>query len=132
MNSFNHYAFGAIGEWMYENIIGIQPDPDSPGYRHFILKPLPGGSLTWARGSYNSISGKIEAEWKKDGKKFKYDFTIPANTTAKVSIPGNSLENVLLKNKKAADHNGQFNPVYKDGYTIFELPAGTWTAISEL
>jgi len=57
MNSFNHYAFGAIGEWMYENIIGIQPDPDSPGFRHFILKPLPGGSLTWARGSYISISG---------------------------------------------------------------------------
>ena len=132
MNSFNHYAFGAIGEWMYENIIGIQPDPDSPGFRHFILKPLPGGSLTWAKGSYNSISGKIDAGWKKEGSRFEYDFTIPPNTTATVCIPGKSSENVLLNNNKPADLNGQFNPVYRDGYTILELPSGTWTATSDL
>jgi alpha-L-rhamnosidase len=132
MNSFNHYAFGAIGEWMYENIVGIQPDQGAPGYTHFILKPSPGGSLTWAKGSYNSISGNIVAGWKKEGNKFEYDFIIPANSTATVSIPGNSSENVLLNNKKIDDLEGQFNPVYKDGYTIFELPAGKWTAISDL
>ena len=65
MNSFNHYAFGAVGEWMYENIVGIRLDRNHPGFRHFILKPLLGGTLTWAEGSYHSLCGNIKAKWKK-------------------------------------------------------------------
>ena len=132
MNSFNHYAFGAIGEWMYENIIGIQPDPDSPGFRHFILKPVPGGTLTWAKGSYNSISGKIEAGWKKEGKRFEYHFTVPPNTTATVYIPGTSAQNVLINGKKPDEIMELDHPVYKNGCTIIEIPSGTWSATSEI
>jgi alpha-L-rhamnosidase len=132
MNSFNHYAFGSIGEWMYENIVGIQPDPESTGYRHFILKPLPGGTLTWATGSYNSISGKIEAGWKKEGTKFEYTFVVPANTTATVYIPGKSAGNVFLKGKRNDKKPGQNTPVYENGYMRFEVDSGTWTATSEI
>ena len=132
MNSFNHYAFGAIGEWMYENIVGIQPDPESPGFRHFILKPLPGGTLTWASGSYNSISGKIEAGWKKEGNKFQYDFTVPPNTTATVFIPSVDQESILINGKKPAEMKDLLQPDFKDGHIVFELPSGTWSVTSNL
>ena len=132
MNSFNHYAFGAIGEWMYENILGIQPDYDSPGFRHFILKPLPGGSLTWAKGSFNSISGKIEASWKKENGKFEYSFTVPPNTKATVYIQSKNAKSVGLV---VTDHNPGtlFQTTdYVDGYAVFEISPGTYTSISEL
>ncbi|MCE5346787.1 MAG: family 78 glycoside hydrolase catalytic domain [Bacteroidales bacterium] len=132
MNSFNHYAFGAIGEWMYENILGIQPDNDSPGFKHFILKPLPGGTLTWAKGSFNSISGKIDASWKRENNRFEYDFTVPPNTTATVYIPGKSAGSVLLDGKKLSDLNKDIFKGYTDGYAVFEIRPGTFSATSEL
>jgi alpha-L-rhamnosidase len=49
MNSFNHYAYGSIGEWLYQYIAGLNPDEQQPGYRHFVLSPHPGGGLTWAK-----------------------------------------------------------------------------------
>jgi len=130
MNSFNHYAFGSIGEWMYENIIGIQPDSAAPGFRHFILKPLPGGTLTWAKGSFNSMSGKIEAGWKRNGNHFEYQFTVPPNTTATVCIPAKSNDSVLLDGKKLSDANIQAG--YIDGYVVFKIQPGTYSASSEL
>jgi alpha-L-rhamnosidase len=132
MNSFNHYAFGAIGEWMYENILGVQPDFDSPGFRHFILKPLPGGSLTWAKGSFNSFSGKIEAGWKKDGNKFDYQFTVPPNTTATVFIPAKSAESASIIVSDDQEKPAFTNSGFKDGYVVFEVNSGTYKAISEL
>ncbi|NQU51008.1 MAG: family 78 glycoside hydrolase catalytic domain [Bacteroidetes bacterium] len=132
MNSFNHYAFGAVGEWMYENILGIQPDNDSPGFKHFILKPLPEGTLTWAEGSYHSISGKIEAKWKKEGNQFEYNFTIPANTSATVYIPGNSVEKVSIDGEKLSDVFKSSEIDYKNGYTTFEAESGSYSVTSEL
>ena len=132
MNSFNHYAFGAIGEWMYEHILGIQPDNNSPGFKHFILKPLPEGTLTWAKGSYHSISGKIEAKWEKSGTKFEYTVTVPANTTATVYMPGSSSENVLIDGKKLSDYFKSAEIDFIDGYTIFEIKSGTYFLTSEM
>jgi alpha-L-rhamnosidase len=87
MNSFNHWAFGAVGEWMWRNIIGINPDESKPGYQHFILRPRPGGGLRWARGSYDSIRGRIVSDWKIDDHVFKLKIVVPANTTATVYVP---------------------------------------------
>ena len=109
MNSFNHYAFGAIGEWMYEHILGIQPDNDSPGFKHFNLKPLPGGTLTWAEGEYHSISGTIAVRWEKKENQFEYHFTIPANTTATVHIPSKSAELVWLDGEKLIESGEALN-----------------------
>lgn len=132
MNSFNHYAFGAVGEWMYENILGIQPDNNSPGFKRFILKPLPEGTLTWAKGSYHSISGKIEASWKKEGNQFEYRITIPANTTATVHMPGNSAEKVLIDGEKLSDYFKSTKIEYQHGYTKVVVPSGTYLLTSEL
>jgi alpha-L-rhamnosidase len=87
MNSFNHYAYGAIGTWMYENIAGIRNDPASPGYNNFYLHPRMGGGLTFARGEYRSIYGTIKSHWRIDGSNFIWDVTVPPNTTATAIIP---------------------------------------------
>ena len=126
MNSFNHYAFGAVGEWMYENILGIQPDPNSPGFKHFILKPLPGGSLTWAEGSYHSISGKIEAKWKKIDGKFEYHIVVPPNTTATVHMPSTGVDQVWLDGKKISGFLTPDTLIYTDGYVVFEVESGSY------
>lgn len=132
MNSFNHYSFGAVGEWMYQNILGIQLDNTYPGFTHFTLKPLPEGSLTWAKGSYHSISGKIEAAWKKKGNQFEYSYTIPANTTATVKIPSKNEESVFINGEKLSDLYKAKDISYSDGYTCIEATSGTFTATSEL
>ncbi|HEU0296748.1 MAG TPA: glycoside hydrolase family 78 protein [Anaerolineales bacterium] len=84
MNSFNHYAYGAVGNWMYQVVAGIRPDPEHPGFQNFILAPQPGGGLTHARAEYDSAYGKIISDWKIEGDEFIWKFTIPANTSADV------------------------------------------------
>lgn len=87
MNSFNHYAIGSVGEWLYKHILGIQPDEQSPGYRHFTLRPTPGGTLTRARGAYHSAVGKIEISWEERAGGFIYQVEIPVNSTATLILP---------------------------------------------
>ena len=87
MNSFNHYAYGAIGAWMYRVITGIDLDPAQPGYKHIILKPQPGGGLTYARGSLKTLYGTVSSHWQLQGNTFEWDVVIPPNTTATVHMP---------------------------------------------
>ncbi len=87
MNSLDHVAFGAVSEWMFRNILGINPDESHPGYKHFILSPKPGGDLNWAQGSYDSIIGTIESAWKQADDGYIYTFTIPSNSSATVILP---------------------------------------------
>jgi alpha-L-rhamnosidase len=87
MNSFNHYAFGAIGEWLYTTVAGIDLDPARPGYQHIVIRPQPGGGLTRARGALETMYGRIESSWRIDGPRFTLDVTIPPNTTATVQLP---------------------------------------------
>jgi hypothetical protein len=86
MNSFAHYSFGAVYQWMFENIGGIRAT--APGYKTFTVAPHPDDKLTHAKVSYASPHGPIESSWSvKDGK-FTLDVTVPPNTTAKVVLPG--------------------------------------------
>jgi alpha-L-rhamnosidase len=88
MNSYNHYAYGAVGDWMYSTIAGIDIDPKKPGYKHIIIRPTPGGGLTHARGKLRSMYGVIESAWHLEGSKFHLTVQIPPNTTATVHMPG--------------------------------------------
>ncbi len=63
MNSFNHWAFGAVGEWLWRELAGIQPDEENPGYKHFVIRPRPGAGVTWLNSRYQSIRGPIECRW---------------------------------------------------------------------
>ena len=88
MNSFNHYAYGAIGEWLYTYVSGIQIDTRNPGYKHFFLHPNPGGGLSYAKAEFESMYGKIVSDWKIENGNFIYNIQIPPNTTATVVLPG--------------------------------------------
>ncbi|HER09482.1 MAG TPA: alpha-L-rhamnosidase [Bacteroides sp.] len=88
MNSFNHYAYGAIGKWLYQVVAGIGIDPDQPGYKHVIIHPRPGGGLTWAKASHESMYGTITSGWELDGDQLTMEVEIPANTTASLHITG--------------------------------------------
>jgi len=94
MNSFNHYALGAVGEWMYKSILGISPDEQRPGCEHIIIRPRPGGSLTWAKGSYDSVRGKVSVEWRFEASDWLLNLTIPPNVTATVYLPAGDISDV--------------------------------------
>jgi alpha-L-rhamnosidase len=93
MNSFSHYAFGAVMEWAYRVLAGI--DTDGPGYRRIVIRPrppAPGSNpdqtpISWVKAHYDSINGRIASAWKLDGGRFTLDVTIPANTSASVYLP---------------------------------------------
>lgn len=87
MNSFNHVAIGAVGEWMYHSMLGIRLDESNPGYQHFYIRPVPGGDLEWARGSYHSIAGPIAVSWTHKKNAFHLEVNVPANTQATVTLP---------------------------------------------
>ncbi len=89
MNSFNHYAYGAIGAWLYAVVGGIDLDPERPGYKHIVMRPLPGGDLTSARVELRSVYGLIRSAWTLDAERGTFDWRImiPANTTATVHVP---------------------------------------------
>jgi alpha-L-rhamnosidase len=87
MNSFNHYALGSIGQWLYEGVAGIAQAPDSVGYRDLVIRPRP-GDLVWARASYESVRGTISSAWHRSGDDFTLDLTVPPGTTATVHVPG--------------------------------------------
>jgi alpha-L-rhamnosidase len=90
MNSFNHYAYGAIGKWMYEVVAGIGIDEGNPGYKHIIIHPRPGGELSSARAVHQSLYGQIVSGWTLEGEKLTMEVEIPANTSATIHIPGDS------------------------------------------
>lgn len=92
MNSFNHYSYGAIEDWMMTCVLGIERDESAPGYRHFFLQPGPGGTLQFARGGFDTPYGRIEAGWKKSGRGYVYEVTVPANTSATLKINGREQE----------------------------------------
>jgi alpha-L-rhamnosidase len=85
MNSFNHYAFGSAGEWMFSAIAGI--DTDGPGFRRIVIRPRPGGGLAHTKASYRSINGPIAVHWRLADGRLLLDVSIPANTTATVHVP---------------------------------------------
>lgn len=122
MNSFNHYAIGAVGEWMYRTILGIYPE--KPGYKQTLIHPQPGGSLTWAKGDYHSIAGKIAVSWKKEGGAFSLDVTIPANTTATVVLPSGKNVTEGANELKRAD--GVHISVQNEKETRLLVSSGTY------
>ena len=94
MNSFNHYAYGAIGDWMYRVMAGIDTDSSAPGSKKISIKPYPGGNLQEVNASHDTPYGMVRSHWKVNGKSFQLMVEIPPNTSAIVSIPSNSLSTI--------------------------------------
>ena len=94
--SLNHPALGSVGQWLYSDILGIRRDESSPAYKHFYIEPQVGGGLLYASGSYESVYGTIESSWRVEGNELIFAFSIPANTTATVSLPDEQYRNMEL------------------------------------
>jgi alpha-L-rhamnosidase len=97
MNSFNHYAYGAIGDWMYRVSAGIETM--GPGYRHVIIQPHPTKKLTFSRASFESSYGTIASGWERKEGKIIFKIRIPANTSATIILPAASQDKVLESGK---------------------------------
>ena len=88
MNSFNHYAYGSVCAWIWETVAGIAADTATPGFKHIIMRPVPDKRLGFVKAEYQSAAGPIKSEWKYEGDKWLWTFTIPEGTTASVTLPG--------------------------------------------
>jgi alpha-L-rhamnosidase len=120
MNSFNHWAFGAIGEWMWRHIVGLNPDETQPGWKHFTIAPRPGGDMTWAKGRYRSIRGLIVSEWRIENDRFELRLKVPPNTTATLHLPTSDASRVTEGGRTVApDHAMPDRATY-------ELPSGRY------
>jgi alpha-L-rhamnosidase len=93
MNSFNHYAYGAVGDWMYRVMAGIDLDEASPGYKHVIVAPHPGGHITKATVSHETPYGRVASGWSIAGDRFELTVEVPPNARATVRLPRARLEN---------------------------------------
>lgn len=100
MNSFCHYSIGSVGEWIYRVLLGINPSEQDPGFKRFVIHPQPGGTITWAKGSYNSINGIISVDWKKENGMFSLEVEIPVNTTATVVLPSTHVAAIKMNSRK--------------------------------
>ncbi len=135
MNSFNHYAYGCVGEFMYNTVLGINPDGE--GYDKILLAPVTTDKMTYANGLYDSANGLIESAWKLDtNNRYTYDFTVPMNTTATVrlakqAISGEYSVNGVAASKASLDKDGAVLLKQDDDYVWFEVTSGNFTFTCE-
>ena len=97
MNSFNHYSFGAVGSWMMGRSLGIRRSNGKSGFQQFDLAPTPDptGKMTWAKGHYDSLYGRIKSSWRVQGDHIMYQFTVPENTQATLHLPAQATATVV-------------------------------------
>lgn len=131
MNSFNHYAYGSVGEWMYRYLAGIDTSPEGPGYKQIVIRPRPGGEIEWARARYDSLRGPIAVDWRIEGDAFTLKVAIPANTTARVYLPTDAVASITESGVPAVESEGiTLLGVQEDAggaFTLFEVGSGEYT-----
>ncbi|NEU63503.1 alpha-L-rhamnosidase [Paenibacillus sp. ALJ109b] len=118
MNSFNHYAYGAIGEWLYRYVAGINTDEQQPGFRIVHIEPKPGPGLEWVEASFETMYGSVTSNWyRRDNNEMEVRVTIPANTTGTVLLPGADVQTVL-ENGKAVDQVADIHEIEAKGSDV--------------
>lgn len=126
MNSFNHYAYGAIGDWMYRVMVGLDTYEDGVGYKHIRVKPHVGGGLTNASASLQTYYGKLSSGWKLENGKLSLDVEIPANTTATIYVPAKNADAVKeAGNALSASADIKVTGT-EDGYVVLEVGSGVY------
>ena len=125
-NSFNHYAYGAIGDWMYRVVAGIELDTERPGYKHIFIQPQPTKELSYAKASYKSVRGLIRSGWEINEDKFRLKVVIPPNTTASIRLPYAKLEEVMEGDYKLEKAKGILSSKQLEGVVKLEVESGTY------
>jgi alpha-L-rhamnosidase len=126
MNSFNHYAYGAIGAWMYAVIGGIDLDPEQPGYKNILMRPRPGGGLTYAAAELESPYGRIRSAWTQSDAGFEWKVMVPPNSTATVYVPAKSAGDVLESGQALESVEGVRFVRMEEGVAVMRLEAGAY------
>jgi len=125
--SKNHPMFGSVGEWFYRSLLGI--NAAAPGFKRIIIKPQPAGDLTRAKGSFNSVYGKIGSSWEIIDNYFKLNVEIPANTSAEIWIPLQYGTEITEGEKPVSTVDGIQLLSKKNGYAVFQTGSGTYSFI---
>jgi alpha-L-rhamnosidase len=129
MNSRNHYAFGAVGSWLLEDVAGINIDPAAPGFKHIIIRPRPAGDLAWAGAAHACMYGDIRSEWRRTAAGFTLDVTIPPNTTARVYVPTLDRPGAVVREggRPVTGSASEVRPAAAEpGFAAFDVAAGTY------
>lgn len=126
MNSFNHYALGAVGEWMYTVMAGIALDPTAPGYKHVLIQPRPDGGLTHVTASHLTPYGEVSSSWRIDAGNFYLSVAIPPNSSATVTLPDARLEQLLEAGKSLTRSNGIRAMRQVGSNTVMEIGSGQY------
>lgn len=126
MNSYNHYSYGAIGDWMYRVMVGLDTYEDGPGYKHIKIQPRVGGGFTNASASLDTYYGKLSNSWKVDADKFTMDVEIPANTAATIYIPAASMDAVTESGTALSSAKNIHPEKTEDGYVIVTAGSGVY------
>jgi alpha-L-rhamnosidase len=120
MNSFNHYSYGAIGDWMYRVVAGIDTYADSPGYKHIKIMPHIGGGFSFAKANLKTYYGDVSSRWKVDSSEIIFDVEIPCNTRATIYVPAKNTESVKENNLPVV-------AIQKEGdYIVTEIGSGNY------
>ena len=127
MNSHNHVMLlGDLLVWFYEYLAGIRPDPETPGFKHFVLKPVPVDGLDFADATYRSPYGLIESNWKRDGDKFTWNVRVPPNSTADVYVPTSDPASVT-ESRNIENNTPQAKPTGEQtGSVVYHVGAGRY------
>ena len=126
MNSFNHYSLGSVGEWLYRHVADIDVDPARPGYEHILIRPCPGGGLTYARAAYDSVRGRIVSARRVGDGVFSLYVTIPANTTATVFLPAANAVAIMEGDATLRDTEGVELLRVEDGRVVLVVGSGAY------
>lgn len=138
MNSFAHYSFGAVCEWMLNDLAGIQSD--GPGYDKIIIHPhppAPGSDaeqtpIHWVKAHYDSIHGHIESNWRRTDNEFKLETKIPANTTATIYLPASSVDKITESGKPIAQTKAMNFLRFEGSCAVLAVESGSYHFVSSL
>jgi alpha-L-rhamnosidase len=127
MNSFNHYAFGAVGDWLYRYVGGIDQDPAAAGFKRIVIRPRPAEGLTSATAEHDSVYGTVKSTWEaRPGGGISLAVTVPANTSATVYVPAADKGRVTEGGRAINDRSGVRFLRMEDGCAVYAVEAGSY------
>ena len=133
MNSHNHVMLlGDLIVWFYEYLAGIQNAPDNVGFKKIVMHPYPVDGLDYVKASYHSIHGMIKSDWQKADGAFRWEITIPANTTATVYIPATNRKRITESGQKTSSAKGVKFISMEGDYAVYEVGSGRYSFLGEI
>jgi alpha-L-rhamnosidase len=124
--SQNHCMIGHVQEWLHGYLVGIRPDPDAPGLKHFLLEPNPVGNLTWAKAHHDGPYGRISLHWQRQNGQLIVECTVPPNSTATLRLPTTDPNAVREQDKPLSQAAGISSVDSKPTHITLTLAAGTY------